>query len=231
MTFKKTIFSLTVVILSAAFFKLQVFSEQLKEPKYISGRPQYAKFILINNEELLMVFDESGGTGTGYDTLYADVNFNKDLTEDADKINVDCFEGGDIRAKITIQSNNFLYTLNCGSYINYYKRRAYRISAIASININKADWVYSNSADLKLTVFNKLIPAKIFNKDIIITFDASIITKNGQELLDVRVKWLDEKGNKVVPLTTTKNKMKVYPSMIIANEEGNPVLNAPLVGG
>lgn len=62
-----------------------VYADTLKEPKYISKEPKYAKLLLLNNEELVLAFDESKGSGTGYDTVYADVNFNNDLTDSSEK--------------------------------------------------------------------------------------------------------------------------------------------------
>ena len=55
----------------------------LKEPKYVSGKPAYRFFALgpEGTSILAMVADESKGTGAGYDTLYADLNANRDLTE------------------------------------------------------------------------------------------------------------------------------------------------------
>lgn len=57
----------------------------LKEPTYSSTKPLYSKLVLNEDASriLTLVFDESGGTGKGYDTLYADVNVNCDLTDDS----------------------------------------------------------------------------------------------------------------------------------------------------
>ena len=56
-----------------------------KEPTYASERPLYAAVALDEraNKILMLVFDESKGAGKGYDTIYADLNFNSDLTDDA----------------------------------------------------------------------------------------------------------------------------------------------------
>ena len=59
----------------------------LKEPLYLSDKPAY-RFFTFGPEGrsiLAMVADESKGTGTGYDTLYADLNANRDLTEPAER--------------------------------------------------------------------------------------------------------------------------------------------------
>ncbi len=55
-----------------------------KEPKYASEKPLYARLALDRKATttLTLVFDESQGTGKGYDTVHADVNFNSDLTDD-----------------------------------------------------------------------------------------------------------------------------------------------------
>ena len=56
----------------------------VKEPGYSSSKPLYAKFVLTKDgsKVLTVVFDESQGTAKGYDTIYADLNFNDDLTDD-----------------------------------------------------------------------------------------------------------------------------------------------------
>ncbi len=56
----------------------------LKEPAYQSKKPLYAKVVLdeAGTKILKLVFDESGGPGRDYDTIYADLNLNNDLTDD-----------------------------------------------------------------------------------------------------------------------------------------------------
>lgn len=51
---------------------------------FSSEKPLYAKVALTEDGSkiLCLVFDESAGTGKGYDTLYADLNLNGDLTDD-----------------------------------------------------------------------------------------------------------------------------------------------------
>jgi len=48
------------------------------EPAYHSAKPRYARLALTADRSkiLSVVFDESNGTGQGYDIVYADVNFN-----------------------------------------------------------------------------------------------------------------------------------------------------------
>jgi len=55
-----------------------------KEPSYRSQKPLYAFVVLDEGytKVLELVLDESEGTGKGYDTLYADLNLNGDLTDD-----------------------------------------------------------------------------------------------------------------------------------------------------
>jgi hypothetical protein len=55
-----------------------------KEPEYKSEKPMYGSFVLGNAKDrcLTIVLDESGGTGSGYDTLFVDANNNNDLTDD-----------------------------------------------------------------------------------------------------------------------------------------------------
>jgi hypothetical protein len=49
--------------------------------EFKSKNPRYARIALnqAGTKVLLMAFDESGGTGNGYDDLYADTNFNSSL--------------------------------------------------------------------------------------------------------------------------------------------------------
>jgi hypothetical protein len=59
-------------------------ADPVKEPGYISDKPLYAKLALDEKGTRLLVFafDESSGTGKGYDTIYMDQNLNGDLTDD-----------------------------------------------------------------------------------------------------------------------------------------------------
>ena len=61
-----------------------------KEPAYKSEKVRYTLWVLGDGKKsvMTMVWDESGGTGKGYDTFYFDTNFNGDLTEPAK-----CFHG------------------------------------------------------------------------------------------------------------------------------------------
>src|SRR5471030_665741 len=53
-----------------------------KEPAYKSEKVRYTLWALGEGKKsiMTMVWDESGGTGKGYDTFYFDTNFNGDLT-------------------------------------------------------------------------------------------------------------------------------------------------------
>lgn len=57
------------------------FGDTPEAVKFVSKKPAYAKIALTADEQkvLFLAFDESGGTGTGYDTAYADTNFNNVL--------------------------------------------------------------------------------------------------------------------------------------------------------
>lgn len=59
-----------------------------KSPDFKSEKVRYTVWVLGEAKDAVMVmaWDESGGTGTGYDTLYIDRNFNGDLTEADEKI-------------------------------------------------------------------------------------------------------------------------------------------------
>lgn len=55
--------------------------------QFVSAHPSYAKIALTADGQkvLLLALDESGGTDTGYDTIYADTNFNG-VIEAAEKV-------------------------------------------------------------------------------------------------------------------------------------------------
>lgn len=56
-----------------------------KAPPLTSSKPQFVAVRLDRPDAdgmLLAIFDESKGTGTGYDTTYVDLNRNRDLTDD-----------------------------------------------------------------------------------------------------------------------------------------------------
>ena len=57
----------------------------VKEPAYKSEKVRYTLWALGDGKKsvMTMAWDESGGTGKGYDTFYFDTNFNGDLTEAA----------------------------------------------------------------------------------------------------------------------------------------------------
>jgi len=59
----------------------------LVEPKYGSDKPAYRFYALgpTGKTILAMVWDESKGTGAGYDTLYIDLNLNGRLTDKGEK--------------------------------------------------------------------------------------------------------------------------------------------------
>jgi hypothetical protein len=58
-----------------------------KEPVYASTKVRYGFFVLGNGRQSVMTlaWDESEGTGKGYDTLYADTNCNGILGEDGER--------------------------------------------------------------------------------------------------------------------------------------------------
>jgi len=59
-----------------------------KQPAYKSAKVRYCIWVLGDGRKSVMTlaWDESGGTGSGYDTLYADRNFNGDLTEPRERV-------------------------------------------------------------------------------------------------------------------------------------------------
>ena len=58
-----------------------------KEPKYCSTNPLYVNitFGQEGKNSMLCAFDESKGTGKGYDTVYVDENMNNDFTDETAK--------------------------------------------------------------------------------------------------------------------------------------------------
>ncbi|MBI3830281.1 MAG: thioredoxin family protein [Planctomycetes bacterium] len=60
--------------------------ELKKAPAFKSEKVRYAIYVLGEGRKsaMILAWDESEGTGKGYDTLYADKNFNGDLTEDGE---------------------------------------------------------------------------------------------------------------------------------------------------
>lgn len=79
---KKAIGFIVIVVLLGV--SLACAAEGMKEPAYRSAKPLYAAVVLdeAGTKILTLAFDESAGTGKGYDRLHADVNFNGDLTDD-----------------------------------------------------------------------------------------------------------------------------------------------------
>ena len=57
----------------------------LAGPKFKSAKPRFARVSVTKDDSKILnvVFDESKGTGKGYDTLYADTNFNGKFDEKA----------------------------------------------------------------------------------------------------------------------------------------------------
>jgi len=57
-----------------------------KAPAFKSEKARYTIWVLGEGRDaaMVMVWDESAGTGSGYDTLYIDRNFNGDLTEEGE---------------------------------------------------------------------------------------------------------------------------------------------------
>jgi thiol-disulfide isomerase/thioredoxin len=61
--------------------------ELKKAPAFKSEKVRYAIYVLGEGRKsaMTLAWDESEGTGKGYDTLYADKNFNGDLTEEGER--------------------------------------------------------------------------------------------------------------------------------------------------
>ena len=68
-------------------FDYTTIDRAVKEPKYASEKPAH-RFLAFGPKGqfvVALVADESKGTGSGFDTLYADLNGNHDLTEPAER--------------------------------------------------------------------------------------------------------------------------------------------------
>lgn len=84
---------------------------QTPEPaKFASEKPLFARIGVAADDSkvMLVAFDESGGTGTGYDTVYADANFN-DVLEAAEKVAV---ESGAGSSYVTFQAISLPFAYN-----------------------------------------------------------------------------------------------------------------------
>jgi len=78
----------TLLMTALLCLSLSVTQAQTPVPvEFVSAKPAFAKLALTADDQkvLLLAGDESGGTGTGYDTIYADTNFNN-VIEVAERI-------------------------------------------------------------------------------------------------------------------------------------------------
>ncbi len=68
-----------IIILVSLSVAVPSLVEPAKEPLYSSEKPVYLKVALdqAGSKAMLVVFDESKGTGKGYDVLYADTDLNR----------------------------------------------------------------------------------------------------------------------------------------------------------
>jgi len=74
----RTVLLTTLAMWLLAFGASAVFGQAAEAVKFISDKPAYARLALTADASkvLLLALDESLGTGKGYDTVYADTNFN-----------------------------------------------------------------------------------------------------------------------------------------------------------
>jgi len=128
---KRVIGAITIVLLLSLASSCP--AEPLKETTYSSEKPRYTKVAL--NEEgskvLTVVFDESKGTGTGYDLLYADA----DLTGRLDKAD-----------KLTARISKCTFGIHCSFpafKLNVaYNNKAVRISNPCEVTFNYSKHSY-----------------------------------------------------------------------------------------
>jgi len=78
---------ITTLLTLAILYTFVQTSCHAEYPKFVSKNPKFAKIAITQDgsKVLAVAFDESKGTGTGYDTLYADTNFN-DKFDKSEKI-------------------------------------------------------------------------------------------------------------------------------------------------
>jgi len=141
-------------------------SRNLKaEPTYASKKVKYAIWVLGNEKKSVMtiVWDESKGTGTGYDTLYVDKNFNGDLTEDGERIS--SIEIKTKRRKGTVYE---IGTIKSGADTFYFKWHMTKENNIA--------WYSSMTANIKIKTNNITYKAGILPGNIKLNFSHNIKT-------------------------------------------------------
>lgn len=83
------------VVLSAVLL-LCISAHSSASIDFESQKPRFAKISVTRDDSktMLLAFDESKGTSTGYDTLYADTNFNGKL-EPSEKLTAQCYPARD----------------------------------------------------------------------------------------------------------------------------------------
>ena len=131
--------------------------EPAKEPLYSSEKPVYLKVALdeAGSKAMLVVFDESKGTGKGYDVLYADTNLNRkfDKNEKVSATSHNCLtvldEKGTLLARFVFDESN-------GSAKRYDELYA---DINADINLSGAPGVECDFPPLKVNVRSSNRPA------------------------------------------------------------------------
>lgn len=234
---RKIIISITGII----FIILQVYAgDKLKESVYISKEPVYAKLLLINDEELTLVFDESKGTDKGYDILHADTNFNNNLTDDSGNLNISDLKQTAI-LNLNFNSKNIPYTLKIYRGGHRTIRNSVKtdegkqsIGIDAEISDGTEKWKYSEFRIIDINVnFNKVNPIKVFNKNRKLTVKSSVMAGiGGKKLMTINLgAWLDENNSKVKPFIITKNGVRLPPSFTVENETGEVIVKGNLKFG
>lgn len=223
-----------ILIISIAclfFITLYSFSDnKLKEPQYKSEKPQYAKILLVNSKELVLLFDESQGTGTGYDTMYADVNLNNDLTDDAAIAGTG--PGGIlVNYKLNVNAGNAAYVLN----FQRFKKAGNDNCAVhikASLDEKETKWLYIQGFKFLVSEdINKAVPLKNFAGGTKLLVSSSVSEKNGQLQINIKVEFVDENNTRTSPPAVSKNGQLTVPSFTIENESGEKIISANLKRG
>jgi hypothetical protein len=118
-------------ILSVLTMAVACAAGQMSDASYSSQKPVYAKVALAEDGSgvLSVVFDESKGTGNGYDVLYADTDFNGAF-EEAEKVTAKswkCSPTGlhcdfpPVKVSVAPKSEALGKTCDCGINFSYSK--------------------------------------------------------------------------------------------------------------
>jgi hypothetical protein len=225
-----------------------IYTDKLKEPKYKSESPQYAKFLLENNKELIFVFDKSFPTLEGYDTLYADVNFNNDLIDD----NVIRTDDKGVRIETIVDSNRYVaYGFNTinfnvnnrgyklkvyknviwdGKQVHQGEKYGYAFLLNAAVTLEQEKWEYLIGIDFKPNAHLESVKGiKVFSHSKNLVIKSSVKDKK----LNIDMRFVDDNGKEQYTpfaefVLVKKNGLINEPLLKIANEKRELIVNTTL---